>query len=46
MVTSGCSCFFEKFLVTDQFYNFKPWLRVRKTKTTQLFNKMFNILLQ
>ena len=46
MVASGCSCVFEKFLVTDQFYNFKPWLKVRKTKNTHLFKKIFNIPLQ
>ena len=46
MVASGCYCVFEKFLVIDKFYNFKPWLRARKTKNAQLFKNIFHILLQ
>ena len=35
MVAYSYSYVFKKFLVTDQFYNFKPWLRLWKTKNTQ-----------
>ena len=50
MVAFGCSFCFKEFLVTDHFCNFKPWLRLKtleiKKIHSQLFKKMFNILLQ